>query len=828
MPAKPAPTDNLLALPDGTELVGDYRIKRVLGAGGFGITYLADEKALARLVTIKEYFPADFAARRATNASPRSQEVAGDYQWGLDRFIEEAQTLARFDHPNVVRVHRYFRANNTAYMVLHFEEGGSFKSWLRGLKRAPRQAELDIMIAPLLDALEIIHKANYLHRDIAPDNIMVRKEGSPVLIDFGSARGQIASHSRTVSALVKPGYSPYEQYATTTSSQGPWTDIYALGATLYHAITGKRPPDAPSRIVSDEYVNAAEAALSSYRSSFLTAIDKALRLEVGERPQSIAEWRGELLAPEPARAPGRLGLRLPIARTLNRLSNAVTPAAAKIASPPPPPEATVALTEQPASLVPAPPDAPQPKGQLLDFIDALKKHAPPILAPKAKKPPIKLSELAAVVTPRVLSPRAELAAARPESDAPFALGYGPPPEPATPPASIPSAPKVTPPAKSVPQPKINPQPRKPPRVLQRSPAKRRAPPRPRRVWRLPSKRWRSAIFKIGAAVGVACLAVAYQESAPRTQTARGAGMVASQTADLTQTLQLIGHKGPVVAAAGGDHGRWIVSAGADGTLRVWNAGSGALVRTIELDEGAPTALAVGDRRALVGHKGGTIVLWDLERAEKLAAFQLGSSAAVTSLAFTSDANEFAAASQDGSVALFDIRTPATSASLLNGRDGTGMIVAAAQSRAFVASAGADRAVRLWRAETETLSRTYRVQEGDITALDISSDGRYLAAAVSDGSIRVWSSSSSRSVRTLKHNRAATIAFGPDRLLATASDDGKVKVWNLRAGRIVRSLSGGGTTMRALSFAPDGRRVIGAGQDGVIRVWSLDLAPANGI
>src|SRR5947207_3348464 len=119
MQPNPASSTNLLALPDGTELVGDYRIKRVLGAGGFGITYLADEKALARLVTIKEYFPADFAARQNTSASPRSQEVAGDYQWGLDRFIDEAQTLARFDHPNIVRVHRYFKANNTAYMVLH-------------------------------------------------------------------------------------------------------------------------------------------------------------------------------------------------------------------------------------------------------------------------------------------------------------------------------------------------------------------------------------------------------------------------------------------------------------------------------------------------------------------------------------------------------------------------------------------------------------------------------------------------------------------------------------------------------------------------------------
>ena len=814
MPATPAPIENLLALPDGTELVGDYRIKRVLGAGGFGITYLADEKALARLVTIKEYFPADFAARRATNASPRSQEVAGDYQWGLDRFIEEAQTLARFDHPNVVRVHRYFRANNTAYMVLHFEEGGSFKSWLRGLKRAPRQAELDNMVAPLLDALEIIHKANFLHRDIAPDNIMVRRDGSPVLIDFGSARGQIASHSRTVSALVKPGYSPYEQYATTTSSQGPWTDIYALGATLYHAITGKRPPDAPSRVLSDEYVAAGEAALSSYRSGFLGAIDKALRLEVGERPQSIAEWRGELLAPEPKRAPGRLGLRLPIARTLGRLSSAVAPALAKGASPAPP-EATAALTEQSPSLIPAPPDAPQPKGQLLDFIDALKKHRPPLLTPKKKNQ-------AAVKTPRApdatpSGPR-QPAVAQADSDLQFGLGYKPPPEPAPPPASAPSLPK-----------KSTPPPRRAPRVLQRAAAKRRTRPRPRRVWRMPSRRWRAAIFKVGVAVAIASLAVFYQESAPRTQ-ARGAGMVASQTADLAQTMQLTGHKGLVVAAASSDQGRWIVSAGTDATIRVWNAGSGALVRTIELDEGVPTALAVGNRRALAGHKGGAIVLWDLEKAEKIGTFQLGTTAAVASLAFTADANEFAAASQDGSVALFDTRTPSAPAMLLDGRDGTGVIVAASQGRGFVASAGADRTVRLWRTETESLTRTYRIPTGEIAALDISSDGRYIAAATTDGSIRVWSNSSSRAIRTFKahQSRAVAIAFGPDRLLATTSDDGKVKVWNLRAGRVVRSLSGGTGPLRTLSFTPDGRRVIGAGQDGVIRVWSLDLAPANGI
>ena len=290
---------NLLALPAGTELVGDFRIKKVLGAGGFGITYLADEIALARQVTIKEYFPADFAARdKGKDAKARSRECAADYKWGLERFIEEAQTLARFDHPNIVRVYRYFRANNTGYMVLQFEEGKSFKGWLKGLGRAPRQNELDDLLRPLLDALEKIHDRDFLHRDIAPDNIMVRKDKSPVLIDFGSARGEIVSHSRTVSALVKPGYSPYEQYASTTRQQGPWTDIYALGATFYQAVTGKRPPDAPSRMVNDDYIPARQAALGTYRPAFLAAIDRALRLEISERPQSIADWRRQLLEPE--------------------------------------------------------------------------------------------------------------------------------------------------------------------------------------------------------------------------------------------------------------------------------------------------------------------------------------------------------------------------------------------------------------------------------------------------------------------------------------------------------------------------------------------------
>ncbi|MEO0811105.1 MAG: serine/threonine-protein kinase, partial [Pseudomonadota bacterium] len=218
-----------------------------------------------------------------------------DYQWGLDRFIVEAKALGRFDHHNIVRLYRYFRANETAYMVLHFEEGQSLKEWLKSLGRAPRQQELDQLVSPLLDALEVIHGADFLHRDIAPDNIIVRADHTPVLIDFGSARGEIATHSRTLSALIKPGYSPYEQYAETGKKQGPWTDIYAFAGTLYFAVTGKRPTDAPSRLLKDELQPAEQIAIGAFRKKFLRAIDKGLRLDMDQRPKSIAAWRKNLL-----------------------------------------------------------------------------------------------------------------------------------------------------------------------------------------------------------------------------------------------------------------------------------------------------------------------------------------------------------------------------------------------------------------------------------------------------------------------------------------------------------------------------------------------------
>ena len=271
-----------------------YRIVEVLGAGGFGVTYLAKDEKLEKLFAIKEYFPEQFAVRKG--GSVRAQASKGDdFQWGMQRFLEEARSLARFQHSNIVGVSQIFEANNTAYIVLEYQNGRSLKEWLKEFNDGPGQENLDKIVAPILNALELVHRNNMLHRDLAPDNIYIREDSSPVILDFGSAREAIAARSRTISAIVKSGYSPAEQYSTRGSGQGPWTDVYAFAATLYMCVTGSAPEEATERLISDQYVSAAEATKGQYRKTFLEAIDWGLRLIPKDRPQSVDEWRFALL-----------------------------------------------------------------------------------------------------------------------------------------------------------------------------------------------------------------------------------------------------------------------------------------------------------------------------------------------------------------------------------------------------------------------------------------------------------------------------------------------------------------------------------------------------
>ena len=270
----------------------EFELVDVLGRGGFGITYLGWNTSLNIHVAIKEYMPVDFAVRDEDgDVCPRTEGHQGDYEWGLGKFLEEARMLARFEHNrSIVQVRQFFEAHGTAYIVMERLNGQTLYAEYES-EGTLGEDRLRTLLKPILSGLEQVHAAGFRHMDIKPGNIMLRDDGTPVLIDFGAAEIAAAERSRLVQSVVMPGFSPSEQYSSTTRHHGPWTDIYALGAVLYRGMTGDVPIDAPSRVEADELVPVGEAAARRYSPSLTEAVDWALRVRSTDRPRSIEEWR---------------------------------------------------------------------------------------------------------------------------------------------------------------------------------------------------------------------------------------------------------------------------------------------------------------------------------------------------------------------------------------------------------------------------------------------------------------------------------------------------------------------------------------------------------
>ena len=312
----------LNALPTRYRLQ-EFELLSVLGAGGFGITYKAFDHLLNKNIAIKEYLPNDFAVRRDhVSVLPKSSADQANFAWGLERFLDEARVLAHFDHPNIIRVHRYFESNGTAYIVMDYAEGETLAATLR-LKGTLAANELTALLYPILDGLEEVHRAQFLHRDLKPGNIILRADGTPIILDFGAARQAVSAKSRSVTAIITPGYAPIEQYST-KGNQGPWTDIYALAAIAYRAIVGERPDDATERVYDDPLKDWTER-VEGWDRPFLAAVNTALSFREDDRPQSIAQWKKLLLAdgstdssnlPPPIREP----VKKPTARSAGRMS----------------------------------------------------------------------------------------------------------------------------------------------------------------------------------------------------------------------------------------------------------------------------------------------------------------------------------------------------------------------------------------------------------------------------------------------------------------------------------------------------------------------------
>lgn len=283
------------ALPRGTRL-GEFELLQVLGVGGFGIVYLAFDHALEREVAVKEYMPSMFAGRTATmHVSLRTKSDADTFALGLKSYVNEARLLARFDHPSLVKVLRFWEANGTAYMAMPVYRGLNLKEFRRQMQSPPDEAWLRKILSHLLGAIDRLHSEGVYHRDIAPDNIQIEADGRPVLLDFGAARRVIGDTSQTLTAILKPAYAPIEQYGEAGSvKQGPWTDLYALGATLHFLLLGRPPPPATARALHDDMRPLSSMALLGCTAEFLQVLDWMLAPRPADRPQSVAALRAVL------------------------------------------------------------------------------------------------------------------------------------------------------------------------------------------------------------------------------------------------------------------------------------------------------------------------------------------------------------------------------------------------------------------------------------------------------------------------------------------------------------------------------------------------------
>ena len=299
------PIEELNALSAGTRF-GELEIQRTLAVGGFGIVYVAHDHALDRTVAVKEYMPGQLAQRGTGSVvSLRSAACGETFEVGRRSFVNEARLLARFDHPSLLKVYRFWEGNGTAYMLMPYLRGQTLKQARQEMKGRPTEAWLLGILHPLLDALELLHAESIYHRDISPDNILLPEGGGdPILLDFGAARHAIGDGTQALTAILKPRFAPIEQYGESAGlRQGPWTDLYALGAVAYYLLLGHTPPAATTRTLADSYQPLARMGLSEYSTELLAAIDWSLGVRPQDRPASAAQMRaaleGQLIPPPP-------------------------------------------------------------------------------------------------------------------------------------------------------------------------------------------------------------------------------------------------------------------------------------------------------------------------------------------------------------------------------------------------------------------------------------------------------------------------------------------------------------------------------------------------
>lgn len=704
------------ALPVGYELA-EYSIERVLGHGGFGITYLARDTRLGALVALKEFLPGDIAQRDGTNLrvlpNPDRQAVR-DFQAGVKNFVKEAQALAHFKHPHIVRVLRFLEANGTAYTVMEYEEGHSLADYLK--QHGPRIDEAMILrvFIPILNGLHAVHEEKMLHLDIKPENIYLRRDGSPLLIDFGSARRAITETKHVQRIALTHGYAPIEQYPD-KGAPGPWTDVYALGASMYRCISGKRPDDALTRYQAilkyqtDPLTPATKIGAKHYQPMLLECVDWTLQIHAKDRPQSARELQD-----------GLMGRRRQAGGTAGARQNPLNPMA--------PPRPAPLLTGR--ALASRHRYAPRRFGALrtagrwlltMLFVGAA------MVGTSYYWSDIKVWWM-------VLNGSA---ATRPATEVPTAVTS---PDIVASPAPSESSNQLTPSVVA-----------RPPTVLDRT-------FRGHQDW----------VQSIAFSADGKSLASASVDRTIRVwNLANGA---------VLSTLR--GHQGAINAITYSNDGKWLASVGDDGLVRLWDA-TGALRTTLRGLGGSLFAVAFSPdgKHLATGGRDRTVLVWEMETNKRLATLE-GHNGDVFALAFTPDGKTLASTGVDRTIRFWNRLTGEEIASLSGHKDVILSLAFSPDGR-WLASGDSGDSVRIWDANALVHYRTQSNFGHSALSLAFSPDSRWLVVGTADKTIVLLEGDKRVVSHTLSGHQGyvQSVALSPDgKLLASGSRDRDIRLW----------------------------------------------------